>query len=206
MSRGSPKRLLEQFQRSSRANRKTICEDRKSSRGMSKATWGVRCPILRFRPGRQDLGPISGFWVCVEDLGARLDPHARAPRGGCPGVHGSPWPILNNDNKELAQNILFLSALSVCADKRIIYDVLQVIDCAVLCSCMSHRVAQTAQHTSYLHDRDVLSKKARRVKRVQPLFGIVCFLRQRCAPGGRFPCGLALGSHLACPISTTSPP
>src|SRR4051794_19486156 len=26
--------------------------------------------------------------------------------------------------------------------------------------------------------------------------GIVCFLRQRCAAGGRFPRGLALGSHL----------
>jgi hypothetical protein len=29
-----------------------------------------------------------------------------------------------------------------------------------------------------------------------PLLGVVCFLRQRCAPGGRFPCGLAFGSHL----------
>jgi hypothetical protein len=37
------------------------------------------------------------------------------------------------------------------------------------------------------------------------LLGIVCFLRQRCAPGGGFPCGLALGSHLVLSISTTSP-
>jgi hypothetical protein len=29
-----------------------------------------------------------------------------------------------------------------------------------------------------------------------PLLEIVCFLRQRCAPGCRFPCGLALGSHV----------
>src|SRR5262249_62162135 len=36
--------------------------------------------------------------------------------------------------------------------------------------------------------------------------GIVCFLGQSCALDGRFPCGLALGSHLAPPISTTSPP
>src|SRR6266545_3437926 len=28
------------------------------------------------------------------------------------------------------------------------------------------------------------------------LLGVVFFLRQRCAPGRRFPCGLALGSHL----------
>jgi hypothetical protein len=32
-----------------------------------------------------------------------------------------------------------------------------------------------------------------------PLLGVVCFLRQCCAPGGRFPCGLALGSHLVLP-------
>jgi hypothetical protein len=38
------------------------------------------------------------------------------------------------------------------------------------------------------------------------LLGIVCFLRQRGAPGRRFPCGLALGSHLVLSISTTSPP
>jgi hypothetical protein len=38
------------------------------------------------------------------------------------------------------------------------------------------------------------------------LFGIVCFLSQRCAPGGRFPCGLALRSHLVLPHFTTSPP
>jgi hypothetical protein len=36
------------------------------------------------------------------------------------------------------------------------------------------------------------------------LLGVVCFLRQRCASGGRFPCVLALGSHLILPISTTS--
>jgi hypothetical protein len=29
-----------------------------------------------------------------------------------------------------------------------------------------------------------------------PLLGVVCFLRQRCALGGRFPCGLTFGSHL----------
>ena len=28
------------------------------------------------------------------------------------------------------------------------------------------------------------------------LLRVVCFLRPRCAPGSRFPCGLALGSHL----------
>jgi hypothetical protein len=28
------------------------------------------------------------------------------------------------------------------------------------------------------------------------LLGVVFFLRQRCAPGRRFPCGLALGSHV----------
>jgi hypothetical protein len=28
------------------------------------------------------------------------------------------------------------------------------------------------------------------------LLGAVCFLRQRCAPNGSFPCGSALGSHL----------
>src|SRR5262249_33882222 len=38
------------------------------------------------------------------------------------------------------------------------------------------------------------------------LFGIVCFLRQRCALGGRLPCGLALGSHLDPSIPTASPP
>jgi hypothetical protein len=38
------------------------------------------------------------------------------------------------------------------------------------------------------------------------LLGIVCFLRQRGAPGRRFPCGLALGPHLVTSISTTSPP
>jgi hypothetical protein len=31
---------------------------------------------------------------------------------------------------------------------------------------------------------------------VHALVASVCFLRQRCAPGGRFPCGLAFGSHL----------
>src|SRR5262249_19732233 len=38
------------------------------------------------------------------------------------------------------------------------------------------------------------------------LLGIVCFLRQRCALSGRFPCGLAFGSHLVLSISTSSPP
>ncbi len=38
------------------------------------------------------------------------------------------------------------------------------------------------------------------------LFGVACFLRQRRAPGGRFPRGLALGSHLVFSISTSSPP
>src|SRR5262249_59975350 len=28
------------------------------------------------------------------------------------------------------------------------------------------------------------------------LLGVVLFLRQRCAPGSRFPCGLALASHV----------
>jgi hypothetical protein len=28
-----------------------------------------------------------------------------------------------------------------------------------------------------------------------PLLEVVCFLRQRCAPGGRFPCGLTFGFH-----------
>jgi hypothetical protein len=37
------------------------------------------------------------------------------------------------------------------------------------------------------------------------LLGIVCFLRQHCALGGRFPRGLALGSHLVLSISTSSP-
>jgi hypothetical protein len=32
------------------------------------------------------------------------------------------------------------------------------------------------------------------------LLGVVCLLRQRCAPGGRFPCGLALGSHVVLSI------
>src|SRR5262245_66330251 len=32
------------------------------------------------------------------------------------------------------------------------------------------------------------------------LLAVVCFLRQRCAPGSRFPCGLALGSHVALSI------
>jgi hypothetical protein len=34
---------------------------------------------------------------------------------------------------------------------------------------------------------------------------IVCFLRQRCAPGGRFPCGLALRSHLFFPFRLPRP-
>jgi len=38
------------------------------------------------------------------------------------------------------------------------------------------------------------------------LFGIVCFLSQSCASGGRFPCGLALRSHLVLPRFTASPP
>jgi hypothetical protein len=33
------------------------------------------------------------------------------------------------------------------------------------------------------------------------LVGFVRFLCQRCALGGRFPCGLTFGSHLVCPIS-----
>jgi len=37
------------------------------------------------------------------------------------------------------------------------------------------------------------------------LFGIVCFLRQRCTSGGRLPCGLALGSHLALPFRLRHP-
>jgi hypothetical protein len=37
------------------------------------------------------------------------------------------------------------------------------------------------------------------------LLGIVGFLRQRCALRGRFPCGLALASHLVRSISTISP-
>ena len=37
------------------------------------------------------------------------------------------------------------------------------------------------------------------------LLGIVCLLRQRGTPGGRFPCGLALRSHLVLSISTSSP-
>jgi len=32
------------------------------------------------------------------------------------------------------------------------------------------------------------------------LLGVVFFLRKRCAPGRRFPCGLALGSHLVLSI------
>jgi hypothetical protein len=36
-----------------------------------------------------------------------------------------------------------------------------------------------------------------------PLLGVVCFLRQRCAPGGRFPCGLTFGSHLV--VSNVGP-
>jgi hypothetical protein len=38
-----------------------------------------------------------------------------------------------------------------------------------------------------------------------PLLGVVCFLRQCCAPGGRFPCGLALGSHLVSPFRLSQP-
>jgi hypothetical protein len=34
--------------------------------------------------------------------------------------------------------------------------------------------------------------------------GIVCFLRQRCAPGGGFPCGLALGSRKHYIVSTAN--
>jgi hypothetical protein len=37
------------------------------------------------------------------------------------------------------------------------------------------------------------------------LLGIVGFLRQCCALRGRFPCGLALASHLVRSISTISP-
>src|SRR5262249_41681739 len=37
------------------------------------------------------------------------------------------------------------------------------------------------------------------------LLGIVCLLRQRGTPGGRFPCGLALRPHLVLSISTSSP-
>ena len=36
-----------------------------------------------------------------------------------------------------------------------------------------------------------------------PLLEIVCFLRQRCAPGCRFPCGLTFGSHLV--VSNVGP-
>jgi hypothetical protein len=36
-----------------------------------------------------------------------------------------------------------------------------------------------------------------------PLLGVVCFLRQRCALGGRFPCGLTFGSHLV--VSNVGP-
>jgi hypothetical protein len=36
-----------------------------------------------------------------------------------------------------------------------------------------------------------------------PLLGIVCFLRQRCAPGCRFPCSLTFGSHLV--VSNVGP-
>jgi hypothetical protein len=32
------------------------------------------------------------------------------------------------------------------------------------------------------------------------LLAVVCFLRQRCALGSRFPCGLALGSHVVLSI------
>jgi hypothetical protein len=36
-----------------------------------------------------------------------------------------------------------------------------------------------------------------------PLLRAVCFLRQRCALGGRFPCGLTFGSHLV--VSNVGP-
>ena len=36
-----------------------------------------------------------------------------------------------------------------------------------------------------------------------PLLGVICFLRQRCTPGGRFPCGLTFGSHLV--VSNVGP-
>jgi hypothetical protein len=36
-----------------------------------------------------------------------------------------------------------------------------------------------------------------------PLLGVVCFLRQRCAPGCRFPCSLTFGSHLV--VSNVGP-
>jgi hypothetical protein len=39
-----------------------------------------------------------------------------------------------------------------------------------------------------------------------PLLGVVCFLRQCFALGRRFPCGLALGSHLVASISVRAPP
>jgi len=32
------------------------------------------------------------------------------------------------------------------------------------------------------------------------LLAVVCFLRQRCVPSSRFPCGLALGSHVVLSI------
>jgi hypothetical protein len=37
------------------------------------------------------------------------------------------------------------------------------------------------------------------------LLGVVCFLRQRCAPVGRFPSGLALGSHRSFPFPLPHP-
>jgi hypothetical protein len=36
-----------------------------------------------------------------------------------------------------------------------------------------------------------------------PLLGVICFLRQRCTPGGRFSCGLTFGSHLV--VSNVGP-
>ena len=79
-------------------------------------------------------------------------------------------------------------------------------------SCVSGDARPAAQVSRLVRSKFLRIRHIRKVERLAsfrqrdpripqasimfPLLGVVCFLRQRCAPGGRFPCGLALGSHV----------
>ena len=75
--------------------------------------------------------------------------------------------------------------------------------------CRVRLYGRVAQNFSICHIRDAgeltsFRQRDPRISQARIIFalvGIVRFLCQRCAPCGRFPCGLTFGSHLVCPIA-----
>jgi hypothetical protein len=77
---------------------------------------------------------------------------------------------------------------------------------------MSRRVRSKFLGICHIRNAEELTSFRQRDPRISQariifaLLGIVCFLCQRCALGGRLPCGLTFESHLSCPISNCPTP